>query len=54
MLRTLAQMLGFTRIRLASSARAPSRTAYSADPDQPFRPIVITDSGDRDHGVHSA
>jgi Thiamine pyrophosphate enzyme, C-terminal TPP binding domain len=28
--------------------------AYSADPDQPFRPIVITDSGDRDHDVHRA
>jgi mercuric ion transport protein len=29
-------------------------TAYSIDPDQPFRPIVITDSGDPDHGVHPA
>jgi hypothetical protein len=28
--------------------------AYSADSDQPFRPIVITDSGDPDHGVHAA
>jgi hypothetical protein len=28
--------------------------AYSVDPDQPFRPIVITDSGDRDHVVHYA
>lgn len=28
--------------------------AYSADPDHPLRPIVITDSCDRDHGVHSA
>jgi hypothetical protein len=25
--------------------------ADSADPDQPFRPILITDSGDRDHVV---
>jgi DNA-binding response OmpR family regulator len=30
------------------------RAAYSVDPDQPFRPIVITDSGDRDHVVHYA
>jgi hypothetical protein len=29
-------------------------TAYSADPDQPFRPIAITDSGDPDHAVHYA
>jgi CheY-like chemotaxis protein len=28
--------------------------AYSADPDQPFRPIAITDSGDPDHAVHCA
>src|SRR5664279_1635513 len=28
-LRTLAQMPGFTRIRLASSAKAPSRTRWS-------------------------
>jgi hypothetical protein len=28
--------------------------AHSADPDQPFRPIVITDSGDLDHAVHYA
>jgi hypothetical protein len=28
--------------------------AYSVDPDQPFQPIVITDSGDPDHGVHRA
>jgi plasmid replication initiation protein len=28
--------------------------AHSADPDQPFRPIVITDSGDPDHAVHPA
>jgi hypothetical protein len=28
--------------------------AYSVDPDQPFQPIVITDSGDPDHGVHPA
>jgi len=31
-----------------------SRTAHSVDPDQPFRPIVITNSGDPDHGVHLA
>jgi hypothetical protein len=29
-------------------------SAHSADPDQPFRPIVITDSGDLDHAVHYA
>jgi cytochrome c2 len=29
-------------------------TAHSADPDQPFRPIAITDSGDPDHAVHDA
>jgi hypothetical protein len=29
-------------------------TAHSVDPDQPFQPIVITDSGDPDHGVHPA
>jgi hypothetical protein len=28
--------------------------ADSADPDQPFRPIAITDSGDPDHAVHYA
>jgi hypothetical protein len=28
--------------------------AYSVDPDQPFQPIVITDSSDPDHGVHPA
>jgi putative hydrolase of HD superfamily len=28
--------------------------AHSADPDQPFQPIVITDSGDPDHAVHYA
>jgi hypothetical protein len=28
--------------------------AHSADPDQPFRPIAITDSGDLDHAVHPA
>jgi hypothetical protein len=28
--------------------------AHSVDPDQPFQPIVITDSGDPDHGVHPA
>jgi len=28
--------------------------AHSADPDQPFRPIAITDSGDPDHAVHYA
>jgi hypothetical protein len=32
----------------------PPRTAHSADPDQPFRPIAITDSGDPDHAVHYA
>jgi hypothetical protein len=30
------------------------RSAQSVDPDQPFRPIVITNSGDPDHGVHLA
>ena len=30
------------------------RRAHSVDPDQPFRPIVITNSGDPDHGVHLA
>ncbi len=30
------------------------QAADSADPDQPFRPIVITDSGDPDHAVHPA
>jgi hypothetical protein len=30
------------------------RIAHSADPDQPFRPIAITDSGDPDHAVHYA
>jgi transposase len=34
--------------------RANPARAYSVDPDQPFRPIVITDSGDPDHGVHRA
>jgi hypothetical protein len=28
--------------------------AHSVDPDQPFRPIAITDSGDPDHAVHYA
>jgi hypothetical protein len=28
--------------------------ADSVDRDQPFRPIVITCSGDRDHAVHPA
>jgi len=28
--------------------------AHSVDPDQPFRPIAITDSGDPDHAVHCA
>jgi hypothetical protein len=28
--------------------------AHSVDPDQPFRPIAITDSGDPDHTVHLA
>jgi hypothetical protein len=28
--------------------------ADSADPDQPFRPIAITDSGDPDHAAHYA
>jgi AcrR family transcriptional regulator len=31
-----------------------AKVADSVDPDQPFRPIVITNSGDRDHGVHLA
>jgi hypothetical protein len=34
--------------------RDQDMAAYSVDPDQPFRPIVITDSGDRDHVVHYA
>ena len=34
--------------------RHDAMPAYSVDPDQPFRPIVITDSGDPDHGVHLA
>lgn len=34
---------------------APSNEfAHSVDCDQPFRLIVITDSGDADHGVHRA
>jgi hypothetical protein len=32
----------------------PEDGAHSADPDQPFRPILITDSGDPDHAVHCA
>jgi hypothetical protein len=28
--------------------------AHSADPDQPFRAIAITDSADPDHAVHDA
>jgi hypothetical protein len=28
--------------------------ADSVDPEQPFRPIAITDSGDPDHAVHYA
>jgi len=48
---------------MESPARTPGRpklgvvareVAHSADPDQPFRPIVITDSGDLDHAVHLA
>jgi hypothetical protein len=31
-----------------------SSAAYSVDPDQPFRPIVITCHGDRNHAVHHA
>ncbi|HEX3135793.1 MAG TPA: hypothetical protein VHX44_19680, partial [Planctomycetota bacterium] len=31
-----------------------AQIAHSADPDQPFRPIAITDSGDPDHAVHYA
>jgi hypothetical protein len=31
---------------------ANSLAAHFADPDQPFRPIAITDSGDPDHAVH--
>lgn len=41
------------KIRLAKSAcfaRQPS--AHSGEDDQPFRPNVITDSGDRDHADH--
>jgi hypothetical protein len=30
------------------------QVADSADPDQPFRPIAITDSGDPDHAAHYA
>jgi hypothetical protein len=37
-----------------ASARECRLTAHSADPDQPFRPIAITDSGDPDHAVHYA
>jgi hypothetical protein len=33
---------------------SPAKTAHSADPDQPFRPIAITDSGDPDHAAHYA
>jgi hypothetical protein len=36
------------------SSRICSVNAYSADPDQPFRAIVITESGDPDHAVHHA
>jgi hypothetical protein len=36
------------------TSRCASQSAHSADPDQPFRPIVITDSGDPDHAVHYA
>jgi hypothetical protein len=32
----------------------PKSSADSADPDQPFRPIAITDSGDPDHAAHYA
>jgi hypothetical protein len=36
---------------------APHRVmivAYFGDPDQPFQPIVVTDSRDSDHGVFDA
>jgi hypothetical protein len=51
---------GPTRRRHSGTPRPPPipaldwSGAYSVDPDQPFRPIVITDSGDPDHGVHYA
>jgi len=48
------------RVTLSKSCRTTLDTIYqhpiadSADPDQPFRPIAITDSGDPDHVVHYA
>jgi hypothetical protein len=41
-------------IRPNTLTRKNALFAYSVDPDQPFRPIVITESGDPDHGVHPA
>jgi hypothetical protein len=45
-------------VRLFLSVRLPvyetTAGAHSVDPDQPFRPIAITDSGDPDHAVHYA
>jgi hypothetical protein len=42
--------------RVSLKPRRPrlSLIAHSADPDQPFRSIAITDSGDPDHAVHYA
>jgi hypothetical protein len=39
---------------IAALSHLSTRIAHSADPDQPFRPIAITDSGDPDHAVHYA
>jgi len=39
---------------LASVVLFTVAAAHSVDPDQPFRPIAITDSGDPDHAVHYA
>ena len=33
---------------------ADRRVAHSVDRDRPFRPIVITESGDRDHALAGA
>lgn len=40
-----------TAQRTTSSRSSEATIAHSGEDDQPFRPKVITDSGDRDHAV---
>ena len=42
------------RADAAIDGKAKIPAAYPAERDRPFRPKVISGSGDRDHAVHGA